>query len=73
MKDFSEFWTTISQDEVAAMVDNITPVLEKLKESEDKSTVLGNSIAAISLHLNRQLLERYHKWLCEQLEQPTKD
>lgn len=72
MKPFNEFWSSISEDEMA----NIAEIAGNRAESvqtDDPKYMLGTKIGVISAMMTMQLLDRYHKWLCEQLDLPLDD
>ncbi|ATY87929.1 hypothetical protein CV702_07065 [Lactococcus lactis subsp. lactis] len=60
IKDFIEFRKTLTEEEIAEIVDSAKPMLQAIKD--DKQGI-GSQIAAISLGINLAMLERYHTWL----------
>ena len=63
MKDFSDFTKTLTEDEIASIIDECNePLLSVSSESPSESR-LGNQIGTISLFVSLGLLRRYHEWL----------
>ena len=65
MKNFDEFRSSLTEDDIANIADNAQQVLNSARDTftENPKTSLGNQIATTSLFISLGLLERYHEWL----------
>lgn len=72
MKSFNDFWSTIAQEDVDEMSKKIELASLDI-QSNSLNELLGNSIAATSLIITKSILEKYHFWLCEQLNLSPED
>jgi hypothetical protein len=59
-KNFDEFRTSLTEEDIAETVDNAKSLLEPITKDRQG---LGNQVTAISLGINLGMLERYHAWL----------
>lgn len=67
LKSFEDFLNTLTEDEIASIVDECKEPLEAVQNDSSGEAQFGNQIAAISLFTSIGLLRRYHEWLSEQL------
>lgn len=63
MKSFDDFIKTLTEDEIAAIIDECQEPLAAVHKESSSSTALGNQIGAISYFVSLGLLRRYHEWL----------
>lgn len=66
MKPFSEFWDSLSEDDITAMADVANERAQSVNP-EDPDHLLGTQIGVINTMMTMQLLNRYHDWISEQL------
>ncbi|GAB6953898.1 hypothetical protein [Mediterraneibacter glycyrrhizinilyticus] len=68
MKNFNDFWDSISEDEFIEIAGRINEKVEYIRENtENSDNLLGNQIAMVSLSFTQAILSKYHEWLVEQL------
>lgn len=67
LKSFEDFLNTLTEDDIASIIDECQKPLEAVQNGSSDKTRFGNQIAAISYFTSIGLLRRYHEWLSEQL------
>lgn len=71
MKNFNEFRSTLTEEKLSMIANRGKELLTSIHEGQNTAdpSYLGNQIAAIALGESLALLELYHQWLSESLEQ----
>lgn len=64
LKDFNEFWETLTNDDVNEIIDKINELISDT-HPDSLAENLGNSMMAVSLTVTKTILEKYHLWISE--------
>jgi len=65
MKKFDDFLKTLTEDEVADIINECQEPLAAVQDNRVDKTHLGNQMGTIALFTSLGLLRRYHEWLDE--------
>lgn len=65
MKPFENFLSTLSEDEIAKISDNINKKTHDIAEKTSGDP--GMQVASISFYYSIELLRKYHEWLDGQI------
>lgn len=63
LKSFEEFWSSITEDKLNAIVDAANERSKNVNPSD-----IGTQVGIQSIMMTKQILNLYHDWLSEQLE-----
>lgn len=64
MKDFNEFWATLTDDDANEITDKINKMIENTNPTSFAEN-LSSSMMAVSLTVTKTILEKYHLWISE--------
>ena len=68
MKSFEDFWSSISEDEMADIANNAGERANSINiDNRNPNSILGTQVGVLSTMMTMQILKRYHEWLVKQL------
>lgn len=68
MKSFEDFWSSISEDEMADIANNAGERANSINiDNINPNSILGTQVGVLSTMMTMQILKRYHEWLVKQL------